>query len=38
MEKTGNIGMTIAMGIIIFLLLVVVILFIVMITKLKKKP
>lgn len=37
MEKTGNIGMTIAMGIIILLLLVVVILFVVMITKLKKK-
>lgn len=38
MEKTGSVGMGIAMGIIIFLLLVVVILFVVMISKLKKKP
>ena len=38
MEKTGSIGMGIALGIIIFLLLVVVILFIIMVTKLKKKP
>ena len=37
MERTGSIGSTIALGIIIVLLLAVVILFVVMITKLKKK-